>query len=141
MLTNMLMSIFVNGFPYLFADRKYWFVPKRDVPWDMYVPTINGWNKKRCGILTAYCLMLDESMSAWRPKTSKFGGLPNYTYEPRKPIPLGTMFRNSAECMTGILHFVDPVMVAELQARKDYGSEQSQMPDKNDIPVHTAEVL
>jgi len=50
-------------------------------------------------------LMLDESMSAWRPKTSKYGGLPNYTFEPRKPVPLGTMFKNAVECITGIFMY------------------------------------
>ena len=49
-------------------------------------------------------LMVDELMLGWHPKTSKLGGLPNYTYEPRKPTPLGSMFRNGAECMSdGIL--------------------------------------
>jgi hypothetical protein len=57
-------------------------------------------------------------MSGWRPKTSKLGGLPNYTYEPRKPVPLGTMFRNGAECMSGILVFQDVVQLSEVQSRK-----------------------
>ena len=36
-------------------------------------------------------LIIDESMSAWCPKTSKLGGIPNISYEPRKPIQLGTI--------------------------------------------------
>jgi hypothetical protein len=44
-------------------------------------------------------------MSWWFPKTSKLGGFPNYTCELKKPVPLGTMFRNAAECMSGILVF------------------------------------
>jgi hypothetical protein len=50
-------------------------------------------------------LMLDESMSGWRLKTSKPGGLPNITIEPCKPTPLGTMFWDGAECFSGILVF------------------------------------
>jgi hypothetical protein len=54
-------------------------------------------------------LLLDESMSAWRPKTSQYGGLPNLTYEPRKPKPLGTMFKNGVEAITGIMVTQDVV--------------------------------
>ena len=68
--------------------------------------------------------MLDESMSAWRPKTTKLGGLPHLTHEPRKPIPLGTMFRNSAECWTGILKYYDIVDVSEKQAQKEFSGEK-----------------
>ena len=46
--------------------------------------------------------MFDKSMSGWRPKTSKRGGLPHISHEPRKPVPLGTMIRNAVECTTGI---------------------------------------
>ena len=135
------MRAFNCAFPYLYADRKYWYMPKRDIPWDMFMPTIDKTNQKRSELMTAYCLMLDESMSQWRPKTSKFGGLPNYTFEPRKPIPLGTMLRDASECFSGILTYVDPVKVSELQARKEFGLEVTSMPDKGDMPVHTAEVL
>jgi len=51
-------------------------------------------------------------------KHPKLGGLPNYTYEPRKPVPLGTMFRNGAECMSGILVFQDVVQLSEVQSCK-----------------------
>ena len=85
--------------------------------------------------------MLDESMSGWRPKTSKLGGLPNYTYEPRKPVPLGTMFRNGAECTTGCIVFQDVVMNPECQYTKKYQDDTSSMPDKSPIKTHTAEVL
>jgi len=80
-------------------------------------------------------------MSGWKPKTSKLGGLPNYTFEPRKPIPLGTMFRNGAEAVTGMLIFQDIVQTQEFQSRKDYHQEPSHMPDGLEIPTHTAEVL
>jgi hypothetical protein len=33
-------------------------------------------------------IMLDEAMSALVPKTSKTGGMPNITFEPRKPAAL-----------------------------------------------------
>jgi hypothetical protein len=50
-------------------------------------------------------MMVDESIRGWQPKTTKLKGLPNYTFEPRKPVPLGTMFCNGVECVSGILVF------------------------------------
>ena len=35
-------------------------------------------------------IILDESMSAWRPDTTKTGGLPAISFVLRKPEPLGT---------------------------------------------------
>lgn len=135
------MRAFVSAFPYVYADEKHWFLPSRDTPWDMFMPTINKWNIKRRQIMSIYCLVLDESMSAWRPKTTKFGGLPNYMFEPRKPIELGTMLRNSAECMSGLTMNVDPVMVSEQQGNKEFGGEKSDLPDGGEMSAHTAEVL
>ena len=66
--------------------------------------------------------MLDESMSGWRLKTSKLGGLPNYTYKPWKLILLGTMFRNGVECITGLFMHHDPVQGPEKQKMKKYHS-------------------
>ena len=51
------------------------------------------YNEKRNNLLRVIYLILDESMSGWRPKTSKTGGLPNISHEPRKPVDLGTMMK------------------------------------------------
>ena len=80
-------------------------------------------------------------MSGWRPKTTKLGGLPNYTFEPRKPVPLGTMFCNGVECISGVLVVQDVVQLPEQQARKDYHAELSALPNGSPILAHTAEVL
>ena len=34
-------------------------------------------------------LSLDETMSAWRPRKTALGGLPNISFIARKPEPLG----------------------------------------------------
>lgn len=47
-------------------------------------------------------LILDKIMSGWRPKSSRLGGLPSYTFEPRKSTPLGTIIRNDVETVTRI---------------------------------------
>jgi hypothetical protein len=85
--------------------------------------------------------MLDETMSGWRPKTSKLGGLPNYTYEPQKPVPLGLMFCNGVECIFGILVFQDVVQEPELQSQKDFHGEKASLPGNPPITTHTAKVL
>jgi len=73
--------------------------------------------------------------------TTKLGGLPNYTFEPRKPIPLGTMFRNGVECVSGILAVQDIVQNPEQQSKKRYFVQLSSMPNASDISAHTAKVL
>ena len=45
--------------------------------------------------------------------TTKLGGLPNYTHEPRKPVSLGAMFRNGVECISGVLVVQDVVQNPE----------------------------
>lgn len=70
---------------------------KRDKPWDAFLLCIKDYNKKRQQLINAMLLILDESISGWRPKTLKLRGLPNYAFGPRKPGPLGAMFKNGAE--------------------------------------------
>ena len=87
--------------PYCWAEKKYWYLDTREKPWEIFLPLLKKFNLQRKELLQAVLLVLDESMSAWKPKTSITGGLPNITYEPRKPADLGTMFRNGVECLTG----------------------------------------
>ena len=110
---------FMAGAPYLFCEEKYWFLDKRDRPWEIFLPCVKNYNEKRKSLIKIVLLMMDESMSGWRPKTSKLGGLPNYTLEPRKPIPLGTMLRNCAECHSGCIVFQDVVQSPEKQSQKN----------------------
>jgi hypothetical protein len=84
-----------------------------------------------------YLLVLD----LYNLQTTKFGGLPNYTFEPRKPVPLGTMFCNGVECISGILVVQDVVQNPEQQSLKAYHATKSSLPDGSDVATHTAEVL
>ncbi len=86
------MRIFCSAAPYCWADQSLWYKPQKRHPMGNFLPLISDFNDKRRLLIKTMLLMLDESMSGWRPKTSKLGGLPNYTFEPRKQIPLGTMF-------------------------------------------------
>jgi len=49
-------------------------------------------------------------MAGWRLKSSEQGCLPNVSHEPRKPVDLGTEFKNGVECLTSILSFQDILM-------------------------------
>lgn len=50
--------------------------------------------------------LLDESMSAWRPRKDKTGGLPDISFILQKPEPLGTEFKCMACSLTGIFFFI-----------------------------------
>jgi hypothetical protein len=63
---------------------------------------IDEFNKNRGKMIAASVIkLLDESMSAWRPRKSKTGGLPNISFILRKPEPLGTEFKSMACSETG----------------------------------------
>jgi hypothetical protein len=63
------------------------------------------------------------------------------TWEPRKPVPLGTMFRNGVECISGILGLQDVVQDVEVMKQKEYFGEKSSVLNGMEIPAHKAEVL
>jgi Transposase IS4 len=144
-------KVFQSSCPYMFVNKSLWYEERRNLTWDMFLPVLQQFNEKRKNTLECSMLMLDESMSGWRPKTLKFGGLPNITFEPRKPVPLGTQFRNAAECFTGCLMFQDIVQTSEEQKRKKYffvnqdaergEIEMSHLPGKHKMQAHVAEVL
>ena len=90
-------------------------------------------------------LVIDETFVAWVPKMSKLGGLPNYSFEPRKPKGLGTMLRDAALAVVGTMMYTDPVMSPSVQDKKMFGDRPSQSPDaiatSTTHAPHTAEVL
>ncbi len=135
------MKAFFAGFPFVFCDEKYWSVNKRELPWDVIMPFMEEFNEKRKNLIRVVYLVADESMGVWIPKTSKTGGLPNITYESRKPDPLGTMFRNVVEGKTGIFTSHDIVQDSAGQYRKKYHGSPSHMPRQATIQSHTAQCL
>ena len=60
-------------------------------PWWRYVGGVDSFNLNRLKyVVSSNHISMDELMSAWRPRKTKTGGLPNITNIPRKPKPLGT---------------------------------------------------
>jgi hypothetical protein len=119
----------------------YWYKDKRDLTWDIFLLMLSQFNERRQSFVSIILLMVDESMSGWRPKSTKTGGLPKLSWEPRRPVPLGTTFRNGTECTSDILMFQDIVQDAEVMKVKEYVGEKSSMPNGMEIPAHAAEVL
>ena len=123
-------KVIAHALPFMWADSNLWYRDKRDIPWDVFMPFVEEWNQKQQDLFQDYNLVVtDETMFAWVPKTSKLGGLPNYTFEPRKPKPLGTMARDTSECTTGVVIYTDPVMNPSTQDKKQFAMKPSQSPE------------
>ena len=67
---------FMHGFPYPWADKKYWDVDKKSLPFDFLRAFMDEYSQLRTNMFGVFYLVLDGSMSGWRLKTSKTGGLP-----------------------------------------------------------------
>ena len=69
---------------------------------------ISEYSRKRKGaIFTSHTFIYDESMSAFVPRTTKTGKLPNISYIQRKPEPLGTEFKCIVDGFTGIMLWLE----------------------------------
>jgi hypothetical protein len=78
-------------YPYSFNDRE---AQVNGDPWHMIMLGLDGLNKNRKKWIAASVMkILDESMSAWCPQSTKTGGLPHLSFILRKPEPLGTEFK------------------------------------------------
>ena len=142
---------FVSAAALMFADKQWWYAPSQDVDWEVFTPVLEGYSQRRQELFKCVLILLDESMSAWRPKTSKTGDLPNISSEPSKPrtANLGTQFKNAVECLSGCLVYQDIVMGPERQRLKPYfyadsdalEMEKSSLPLNPDIQAHVSEVL
>jgi len=77
---------FRRFFPAIYADKSR---KETDVWWE-FSGAIEEFNKIRTTKLTcSHWISADESMCAWRPRTTALGGLPNISFVVRKPEPLG----------------------------------------------------
>ena len=77
-------------------------------PWWPIASAIDDFNDiRKNNVESSWIKVLDESMSAWRPRTSKNGGLPNISYIIRKPEPLGTEFKTVCCPVTGVMTYME----------------------------------
>jgi hypothetical protein len=67
---------------------------KESNPWWGFSSAVDEFNLQRKKLVRpSNWVVADESMSAWCPRKSKTGGLPNISYICRKPEPLGKPVR------------------------------------------------
>jgi len=63
---------------------------KQKDPWYQFSPAIEEFNQLRATkVKTSRWITADESMSAWKPRKTSLGGLPNISFIIRKPETLG----------------------------------------------------
>ena len=120
---------------------QHYFVSKRDWTWDVFIPFIKCYNDKRASLMTVTSIIIDEEMIAWTPKSTPLGLLPNITFEPRKPSPLGTMIKNSVCTITGVQVFKNVVMSPELMRERGFVGDPTHLPNKEPVTAATAETL
>ena len=85
--------------PFLFADDS----KKETDPWWQFCNGVENYNKNRKQTIKSSAVkVFDESMSAFRPRTSRFGNLPHLSSIDRKPEPLGTEFKVTNSTAIGL---------------------------------------
>ena len=87
----------------MFCDKEMSTNRKRDLWW----PIANleeKYNENRRKFFGKRCseFLVDESMSAYRPRTRKTGDLPHLTFCERKPNDLGTKIKMLNDVYTGV---------------------------------------
>ena len=98
--------------------------------WSMNDKLIGDFNRTRRDRFAAGCvLVLDESMIAWKPQSTAFGGLPNISFIPRKPEPLGTELKTVCCGTTGVM------LHAEVQKGKDAMKEAALASEFRHVPI------
>ncbi len=54
---------FASAAPFCWSPEQYWYEESRDVPWDVFLPCLKGYNEKRRRLITTFLMLVDESMS------------------------------------------------------------------------------
>ena len=56
------MKCFVSTAPFIWARKRWWYVNRRDLDWDMFMPFVERWNQTRVKLLVAFLLIMDKSI-------------------------------------------------------------------------------
>jgi hypothetical protein len=93
-----------RSMPCAFAD----YSQRMLTPWWKIQGVLDGHNENRKRtIVKSRVQTLDESMSSYKPRTTKTGGLPHLSFIKRKPKPLGTEFKNQCDGIHGVMLFLE----------------------------------
>ncbi|KAL7458010.1 hypothetical protein ACHAWC_009713 [Mediolabrus comicus] len=97
-------------------------------PWYRINRLIEGFNSNRkFKVAASRKKVMDELMSAYRPRTSVTGGLPNISYIQRKPEPLGSEFKVVVCPITKIMLFVEIQRGKDAMNSDEYGKYSSEI--------------
>ena len=100
-----------SRFLYAFASDSH---KESGDPWHAIIQWIHEFEQSRSEVICGSGIFVfDESMSAFRPRTTKNGNLPHLSWIMRKPEPLGTEFKSVSEAVTGVM------MALEITRSKD----------------------
>ena len=77
-------------------------------------------------VILSFVKVLDETMSAFQPRSTKTGGLPNLTWLLRKPEPLGTEFKTVCCAITGLMTVMETQRgrdgMKDIKYNREYGA-------------------
>jgi len=105
-------------FPFSFHDTE---AEKKGDEWYKIGLLVDGFNYNRKQTIASSCTYtLDESMSAFKPRTSAFGRLPNISLRQRKPRQIGTEFKDIACTVIGVILFVEIMRARLVMHKKQY---------------------
>lgn len=97
----------LNRFTYIFTAARFCKGDpniQSEGDWAMFDRGPQDYNDNRLrNVNPGSTILLDESMSAWRPRTIEYGGLPNLSFIKRKPEPLGTEFKTAVDGSSGVM--------------------------------------
>lgn len=95
-----------------------------DDPWWRFASAVEGFNKvRREKITTSLWDILDEAMSAFRPRSTATSKLPNISFILRKPEPLGSEFKCVACPVVGTMKCLEIQRGAKPMQNAKYSKE------------------
>ena len=122
---------------YRFNDIKSYFTSafvsetqtRSDDPWHRIIDLFKDFNKTRAEIIkSCHLYVLDESMSAFRPRTTATGNLPHLSFVRRKPEPLGTEFKCIADAVTGVMLAIETTRKKNDPTALEYDDVRPKLP-------------
>ena len=106
--------------PFLFVDES----KKGTDPWWQFSGGVESYNTNRKKTIKASPVkVFDESMSAFRPRTSRFSNLPHLSCIDRKPEPLGTEFKVTNTTTMGVRLYLEIQRGCEGMANAEFVSD------------------
>jgi hypothetical protein len=89
--------------PAIFVDE----MKKETDPWYQFSSAVDDFNEiRRSRVACSRWIVADETMCAWRPRTTALGGLPNISFVIRKPEPLGKKHLKLHYSLTTIIFII-----------------------------------